>query len=187
MNRKDNIRLAATMPGVPPRTPQYHDDIAEEAIRYGQRYLDQVAQIEALTLEVEQWRSKATTAETEVERMKRREQELIAQHDKKVDQMTRERDTLKQTLTVISTQYASAAKILLDGIDAINAHEPMRVKVNMSALAASIEHKPNDPLGDMVRAHTHGDPSLPSGSFEPFPSVPGVVVKGPRGEEGGTS
>ena len=145
MNRKDNLRLAATMPGVPARANSLHEDIAEEAIRYGQRYLDQVAQIEELLKEVERWRGLATSGEAEIARMKAREVEVGAQHDKKTAEMTHERDALKQQLTVVRTRYDAAAKILLEGIDTMNAAEPLRVQINIPDLTAAIEHKP-EPL-----------------------------------------
>lgn len=141
--------LPAPLPVAPiARAARAHSDYAEEAKRAAQRYIDQVAQIEALGADLEVWRSRALVAEGTIDQLRAREADLLAQIEKKSAELSREADSYKQTLAVISTQYATAAKILLDGFEAMNQLDALKAapKLNMPAFAAAIDPHPNDPV-----------------------------------------
>jgi hypothetical protein len=141
-------------PGRPVARAPSHDDYADEAKRAAQRYLDQVAHIDALAREIEQWRNRAMLAEARIEQLEKDESTLML-----------EIDSHKQTLAVIAAQYATASKVLLDGFAAIDQLGGLRAKISMPALAEAIVDRHTD---------TAGGRELP---------MPSIVSKGPAENE----
>jgi chromosome segregation ATPase len=134
--REGQSRLprAASVEAAPVRRMPTHEEYSDEAKKAAQRYLDQVAHIETLSDELEGWRNRAMIAETQIEHCRAREAELTAELDK-----------YKQTLAVISAQYTTASKILLDGMATIDRLEHVKAKISMPALAAAIaENEPQE-------------------------------------------
>jgi chromosome segregation ATPase len=125
----------------PVRRMPTHEEYSDEAKKAAQRYLDQVAHIETLSDELEGWRNRAMIAETQIQHCRVREAELLA-----------ELDSYKQTLAVISAQYTTASKILLDGMATIDRLEHVKAKISMPALQAAIEDSPDDPADPVTPA-----------------------------------
>jgi hypothetical protein len=154
----------------PMRPPPTHADYADEAKRAAQRYIDQVNHIEHLTAEVEQWRSRAIVGDREIGRLQQREADLLAEMEDQKNRQDRDSEAIKQTLAVVAAQYASAAKILLDGFAAIDRLGGIRAKISLTALERTIteaqtEATPQDAV-DEAAAHV-GE------------RMPSVVTRGP--------
>ena len=137
----------APIPGVPTRTRRPdHRQYAEEAAQAAQRYLDQVNHINGLTVECDEWRARALAAEAEVERYANRERELMAIIDAKNEQFFIEREQIRQSIAVISAQYTTASKILLDGFSVIEKLEVegIKAKIDLPRIEAAVV-KADDP------------------------------------------
>jgi hypothetical protein len=130
----DGVHPAAALPAQAPA----HFEYAEEAKRAAQRYFEQLGHIEQLTTERDDWRSRALAAENEVTRLLRREAALLAQIDSKSDAALKQAEDYKTTLTVIGAQYASAAKLLLDGFAALD-KAGLRAKIDTLGLAVALK------------------------------------------------
>jgi hypothetical protein len=126
-----------------------HFEYAEEAKRAAQRYFEQLVHIEQLTTERDDWRSRALAAENEVARLLKREAALLAQIDSKSDAALKQAEEYKTTLTVIGAQYASAAKLLLDGFAALD-KAGLRAKIDTLGLAVALKESGGDPLPRVV-------------------------------------
>jgi len=113
---------------------------AEEARRVALRHLEQEASIDALNEEVTAWRSRAASAEAQLQRMFDREQQLLAMIDEVKAAALRRQEHYRETLTVVKTQFATASRLLLDGFEAINAvSSPARAKVDVDAMAQTLQ------------------------------------------------
>lgn len=141
----DGGHPAAALPAQAPA----HFEYAEEAKRAAQRYFEQLGHIEQLTTERDDWRSRALAAENEVTRLLRREAALLAQIDSKSDAALKQAEDYKTTLTVIGAQYASAAKLLLDGFAALD-KAGLRAKIDTLGLAVALKESGGDPLPRVV-------------------------------------
>jgi hypothetical protein len=130
----DDVPPDATLPTQAP----VHFEYAEEAKRAAQRYFEQLVHIEQLTTERDDWRGRALAAENEVARLLKRETGLLAQIDSKSDAAVKQAEEYKTTLTVIGAQYASAAKLLLDGFAALD-KAGLRAKIDTPALAVALK------------------------------------------------
>ena len=147
-----NSRDVATAPALPACAPA-HFDYAEEAKRAAQRYFEQVVHIEQLTTERDDWRNRALIAENEVARLLKREAALLALIDTKSIAAIKEAEEYKTTLTVIGAQYASAAKLLLDGFAAIDRITGLRAKIDMPGLPEALKGPDG---GQLPRVVTEG-------------------------------
>lgn len=143
----EDVPTAAAAPTQAPA----HFEYAEEAKRAAQRYFEQVAHIEQITLERDDWRSRALAAENEVERLLKREAALVEQIDAKSIAGLKQADEYKTTLTLIGAQYASAAKLLLDGFSQLG-KAGLRMKVDVPGLTEAALHADEGPLPRVVTA-----------------------------------
>jgi hypothetical protein len=150
VGNNDDALSAAPLPTQAPA----HYEYAEEAKRAAQRYFEQLVHIEQLTTERDDWRNRALAAENEVARLLKREASLLAQIDSKSNAALKQAEEYKTTLTVIGTQYASAAKLLLDGFAALD-KAGLRAKIDMPGLAVALKESGGDPLPRVV---TEGPP-----------------------------
>jgi len=112
---------------------------AEEAARVHQRHLDMAAEITRLTIELEEWRRRALAAEEDVKRGERRELTLQSQVDTRNTQLTQERDLFKETVVKLSTQFGTAASIILDAHKLMDEVLGQKPKVNLESLANEID------------------------------------------------
>ena len=113
---------------------------AEEARRVAMRHLEQEASIDALTDEVTMWRGRALAAEAQLQRMLEREQQLLATIDEVKAAALRKHERYSEALTVMKTQFATASRLLLDGLGAINAVAASpRAKVDLDAIAETLQ------------------------------------------------
>jgi hypothetical protein len=147
-----------------------HQQFAEEAIRAGQRYFDQVEEIKRLMDERDDWTNRALLAEAEVRRLEKREADLVAKIESKNGEVERERDSYKETLAVVGAQYNAASKILLDGFAAIRA-----VEEKLGPIVLPPQPKPA-PVHVEAADH-HDDP------VDAFGPLPRTVAAGPRGDD----
>jgi hypothetical protein len=118
-----------------------HEQYADEAARAAQRYMEQVVQIETLVTDLDHWRNRAALAESQVEALKARERELQHQIDEALHSRASEVDRLKQSIAVISSHYAAAAKLILEGFDVISGNSDMQVKLVKPVLPPLIEEQ----------------------------------------------
>ena len=139
--KRERLPVMANLPM--PRDAQA--DFAEEAARVHTRFLEQAQRIDALTNEVEQWRSRATMAEGDLERARRREDELLDRIDRKSEEAVQSLDQYKQIIAVLKAQFATASRILIEGFDSIGKLEAGQIKINEAQFAAAIEPHPSDP------------------------------------------
>jgi hypothetical protein len=112
-----------------------HFEYAEEAKLAAQRYFEQALHIEQLTTECDDWHSRALAAENEVSRLVEREAALLALIDSKSSAALKQVEEYKTVLTGISAQYASAGKVLLGGLAALD-KAGLRVSIGLPSLAA---------------------------------------------------
>jgi hypothetical protein len=126
-----------------------HFEYAEEAKRAAQRYFEQVIHIEQITTERDDWRGRALAAENEVARLLKREAALLAQIDAKSIAGLKQAEEYKTTLTLIGAQYASAAKLLLDGFAALG-KAGLRMKADVPGLAEAALQADDGPLPRVV-------------------------------------
>jgi hypothetical protein len=126
-----------------------HFEYAEEAKRAAQRYFEQIALIEQVTTERDDWRSRALVAEHEVARLLKRETAVLAQIDAKSNAAIKRAEEYKTTLTVIGVQYASAARLLLEGFAALD-KAGLRVEAEIPRLVAALQKPDDDPLPRVV-------------------------------------
>ena len=114
-----------------------HDDAAEEAARAAKRYHDQIREIEMLNDERDEWKVRALTYEKEIERLERREAELIAQLEQRVGQLMHERDTFKNSLQALISELNTAGGIVLRCIEAANKYSGP--KADLKQLTSAVE------------------------------------------------
>jgi hypothetical protein len=139
------------IPGAPTRARRPdHREYSDEAARAAQRYLDQVSHIEGLTVECDEWRARALAAEAEVERFANRERELLAVIDQKNEAFFIEREQIRQSIAVLSAQYTTASKILLDGFQVIEKLDGVKAKIDLPQIEAAVTHAddPHDKAPD---------------------------------------
>lgn len=150
------------------RATTLHDDHADEAARAAQRYHQQVAEIEALKTDVEDWRRRAMVADEEVRRLEKREADLTAKLDRMTEEAADKLDNYKLTLSSLATHGHLAGKMIvefLDIIETVSGRGKRQSQVDLEALAIELE-KPAD--------------QKPEGGPPPLPSV---VTAGPRNPE----
>src|SRR5262245_38433740 len=72
---------------VPARMQHRESEYAEEALRAAQRHLDQVAEIARLTDDVEQWRRRATTNDSEIKQLREHHKSVTASHERQIEKL----------------------------------------------------------------------------------------------------
>jgi septal ring factor EnvC (AmiA/AmiB activator) len=128
-------QLPQSPPSAPPPRPRV-EEYADEAKRAAQRYLDQVTELEVLKEEADAWRNRCSVLEMQITELRAEQQRLVA-----------ELDEHKAAIAVISSQYAIASKIFLEGVNTIaQLGASPSPNVNMAAMAAAIAEKPSDPV-----------------------------------------
>jgi chromosome segregation ATPase len=142
---------------------------AEEAMRAYQRHLDQVDEINRLSREMDDWRRRALMAEAEIERLSKREQDLTDAIERQQEKLMNERDTYRNRLNNMISQFHSAGAIILKCLDAANT-ETGGPQVNLGTLAQEID-RVTEPEGSEKTITTPEEPEEP---------LPRIVAAGPR-------
>lgn len=145
------------MPAPPPvarPNRAVHDAYAEEALRAAQRHIDQIQEIDRLGQELEEWRRRALMAESEVKRLNQRETDLMHTLDRQRETLIDERDSYRQKLNHLVSQFHTAGAIILKCLEA--AQGVTGPQINFTALAQEIEkiehQPPEEPLPKVVTA-----------------------------------
>ena len=170
MQSKPNNRPA---PPAPRRVLATHEQFAEEAGRAAQRYLDQVAEIKQLIEDRDGWCNRALLAEGEIRQLQTRIAELESQIDNRNSQVAIERDSYKETLAIVSAQYTTASKILLDGFAVIRSVE--------QKVAPMTERPAADERRAERQDEHHDDPH--DERHEGAPPLPHFLAAGPRTDD----
>jgi DNA repair exonuclease SbcCD ATPase subunit len=110
---------------------------AEEALRAAQRHIDQVAEIERLGQELEEWRRRAMMAEGEIKRLEKRESDLQDTLERRETQLIDERDSYRMRLNNMISQFHTAGAIILKCLDA--AQGQSGPNISLTNLASEIE------------------------------------------------
>jgi chromosome segregation ATPase len=169
MNDKRTMPKVMPMPAPPQRQPEpprrnnTEAVYAEEALRVAQRHLDQVDEINRLSREMDEWRRRALMAEAEIERLSKREQDLTDAIERQQEKLMNERDTYRNRLNNMISQFHSAGAIILKCLDSANV-ETGGPQVNLGTLAQEIERQT--------------EPQAPTEAEEA--PLPAVVTQGPR-------
>ena len=164
-------RPTSSPPRPQPQQPQQsrptsHEEAAEEAARVAHRYYSQVTEIHTLREERDQWRAHALAHEKEIERLQRRESDLIDQMERQNDQLSEERDRYKNSLNALVGQFQTAGSIILSCMEAANTAAGPRA--NLKQIATEVEAE----LATKKSSHHH-EPDVDD-------DIPQVVKAGPR-------
>jgi hypothetical protein len=110
---------------------------AEQALEVAQRHLDQVAEIDRLGQELEEWRRRAMMAETDNKRYEQREHELRNMLDRRQAELIDERDAYRMRLNSLVAQLNTAGAIVLKCLEA--AQGLTGPQISLTKLAEEIE------------------------------------------------
>lgn len=143
---------------------------AEEALRVAQRHLDQVAEIDRIGQELEEWRRRAMLAEADVKRLEQRESELRDMLDRRQTELIDERDSYRSKLNHLVSQFHTAGAIVLKCLEA--AQGVSGPQISLTKLANEIEKD----------SKVEGEPEADQGGRRSGPDepLPRSVTAGPR-------
>ena len=160
-------------PPEPPRRNNTEAVYAEEALRVAQRHLDQVDEINRLGVELDEWRRRALMAEAEIKRLEKRESDLTDAIERQQHSLMAERDSYRNRLNNLVSQFHSAGAIILRCLDAAGT-DTGGSQVNLGTLAAEIERVERTTPDENRNGQAGQDGQADE------PPLPSVVTAGPR-------
>lgn len=147
----------ANMPAPPVRPNRVEERAwADEALKVAQRHLDQIAEIDRLGQDRDEWRQRAQLAEAEIVRLEKRESDLRDMLDRRSTELIDERDAFRMKLNNMMAQFHTAGAVILKCIEA--GQGSVASPVNLTSLAEQIDKdlddsdKPGAPLPRVVTA-----------------------------------
>lgn len=144
-----------------PSLPSHHNQYGEEAAKAAQRYHEQVAEIERLSRERDEWRSSAQAAEKHIEQLKYDLREVKNTLDQTSDKLIDERDSYKHKLTSLVSQFEMAGSIVLKCMEAARSEAPRQIDLEQLAKDIDPRQPPKEEPEDNNRP------------------IPGFLQKGP--------